>query len=77
MIQDTAAAVAGLHAAGDDTEALSEAIEKAAFLDVIPGDDRQKLRGKLLHFPASPRAAAERDHKALRFLSAMDCVAVE
>ncbi|KAJ9505086.1 hypothetical protein QJQ45_030476 [Haematococcus lacustris] len=37
-------AVASLHSAGDDQEALEEAIQAAAFLDAIPGDDRQKLR---------------------------------
>ena len=42
---DASTALAGLHAAGDDIEALSEAIEKAGFLDAVPGDDRQKLRG--------------------------------
>lgn len=43
---DPAAAVAALHAAGDDTEALAEAIQAAAFLDSTPGDARQKLRGR-------------------------------
>lgn len=43
--QDVAAAVAALHAAGNDMEALTEAIEQAAFLGDIPGEDRQKLRG--------------------------------
>jgi hypothetical protein len=38
-------AVAALHAAGDDLEALREAIAAAAFLDATPGDARQKLRG--------------------------------
>jgi hypothetical protein len=42
---DISAALASLHAAGDDLEALTEALERAAFLDGIPGDDRQKLRG--------------------------------
>ncbi len=44
--QDTDAAVSALHAAGDDIEALVEAIEQASFLDDIPGEDRQKLRGE-------------------------------
>jgi hypothetical protein len=42
---DASAALAALHAAGDDLEALAEAIERASFLDATPGDDRQKLRG--------------------------------
>lgn len=45
--RDPAAAVALLHAAGDDVEALTEAIAEAAFLDSFPGDYRQKLRGKI------------------------------
>ncbi len=44
---DAAAAVAALHAAGDDVEALTEAITAAGWLDAHPGDDRQKLRGEL------------------------------
>lgn len=40
-----AAAVATLHAAGDDIDALTEAIEQSAFLMDKPGEDRQKLRG--------------------------------
>ena len=40
------AAVAAIAAAGNDTEALAEAIEKAAFLDDTPGEDRQTLRGE-------------------------------
>ncbi len=39
------AAIAALHAAGDDLEALQEAIGAAAWLDAVPGEDRQKLRG--------------------------------
>jgi|AntDeeMinimDraft_4_1070355.scaffolds.fasta_scaffold92197_1 hypothetical protein len=35
-----------LHAAGDDLEALQEAVEAASFLESVPGDFRQKLRGK-------------------------------
>lgn len=42
-------AVAALAAAGNDTEALAQAIEKAAFLEETPGEDRQKLRGNQLH----------------------------
>lgn len=38
-------ALGRLTAAGNDTEALAEAIEYASFLDATPGDDRQKLRG--------------------------------
>ncbi|KAF5836139.1 hypothetical protein DUNSADRAFT_6342 [Dunaliella salina] len=33
-----------LHAAGDDLEALQEAVEAASYLDSVPGDFRQKLR---------------------------------
>ena len=43
--KDLEAAVARLHAAGDDAEALAEAIQAASFLDATPGDQRQKLRG--------------------------------
>lgn len=43
--EDVQAALAGIAAAGNDTEALAEAIEKAAFLEETPGEDRQKLRG--------------------------------
>jgi hypothetical protein len=42
---DATSAVALLKAAGDDIDALSQAIIKAEFLDYIPGEDRQKLRG--------------------------------
>lgn len=40
--------VAALHAAGDDAEALADAIAlaEAAGLDGVPGEDRQKLRGE-------------------------------
>ncbi len=38
-------AVAGLAAAGNDTDALQKAIEEASYLEATPGDDRQKLRG--------------------------------
>lgn len=44
MTVDTATAVAALVAA-KDVEALEAAISQASFLDSIPGDDRQKLRG--------------------------------
>ncbi|KAL4434046.1 hypothetical protein ABPG75_000487 [Micractinium tetrahymenae] len=43
MTVDTATAVAALVAA-KDIEALEAAISQAAFLDSVPGDDRQKLR---------------------------------
>jgi len=43
--EDAQAALAGIVAAGNDTETLAEAIEKAAFLEETPGEDRQKLRG--------------------------------
>lgn len=47
MTVDTASAVAALQAAsaGDDTNALADAIINASFLDQTPGEDRQKLRG--------------------------------
>ena len=35
---------------GDDVDALTESIAAASFLDETPGEDRQKLRGKLLSF---------------------------
>jgi hypothetical protein len=40
--------VAVLHAAGNDEDALQDAIRQAeaAGLDEVPGEDRQKLRGK-------------------------------
>jgi len=44
MTADTVSAVAAL-AAAKDRDALESAISAAAFLDTIPGDDRQKLRG--------------------------------
>lgn len=40
------ATVNKLHAAGDDLEALVEAVDAASFLDSVPGDYRQKLRGR-------------------------------
>lgn len=63
-------AIASLHAAGDDTEALMEAVQKASFLDAIPGDDRQKLRAartklrKLLAEAESGKASGERSPHA-------------
>ena len=39
-------AVARIAAAADSVDALSMAIEQAAFLDAHPGEGRQKLRGK-------------------------------
>lgn len=44
MVQDNQAAVAALLAA-KDIEDLEAAIQQASFLDAIPGEDRQKLRG--------------------------------
>ncbi len=38
--------MAALAAAGNDIEALEQAIKAASHLDEKPGDDRQKLRGK-------------------------------
>lgn len=43
---DQKSAVEALVAAGNNVEALISAIEQASFLDAIPGEDRQKLRGK-------------------------------
>jgi hypothetical protein len=45
--KETAAAVQALLAAGDNRQALKDAILKATFLDNIPGEDRQKLRGRV------------------------------
>lgn len=45
MTADAKTAVAALLAA-KDLPALEAAINGASFLDNIPGDDRQKLRGK-------------------------------
>ncbi len=44
--EDAQAALAGIEAAGNDTESLAEAIDRAAFLEDTPGEPRQKLRGK-------------------------------
>lgn len=54
---DTQAAVASLHAAGDDIELLTEALEKASFLGSTPGDNRQKYRGiqMFMSFACLPR----------------------
>lgn len=43
---DTASALAALAAAGDNAESLKAAILAASFLDEVPGEDRQKLRGE-------------------------------
>jgi hypothetical protein len=43
--KDAQASILALHAAGDDVEALVEAIHEATFLDETPGEARQKLRG--------------------------------
>jgi hypothetical protein len=45
MTADVQSAVSALVAA-KDVAALEAAINGASFLDSIPGDDRQKLRGK-------------------------------
>lgn len=42
---DVEGAVARIVAAADSPDALSMAIEQAAFLDDLPGEGRQKLRG--------------------------------
>ncbi|GIL53405.1 hypothetical protein Vafri_9027 [Volvox africanus] len=57
--RDPDSAVALLHAAGDDREALSEAIAEAAFLDAHPGEHRQKLRAARARL-RQLNAAAER-----------------
>lgn len=44
MTVDTATVVAALVAA-KNIDALEAAISQGSFLDAIPGDDRQKLRG--------------------------------
>lgn len=44
---DARSAVADLVAAGNDPDALADAIVNAGFLDDIPGEDRQKLRGAI------------------------------
>lgn len=44
MTVDTATVVAALQAA-KDVPGLEKAITDASFLDAIPGEDRQKLRG--------------------------------
>lgn len=46
MTTDNAATVAALQTAGDDIQALADALIKAAYLDGVPGEDRQKLRGE-------------------------------
>ena len=51
------AALAKLAAAADSVDALSVAVEKAAFLDQKPGEARQKLRGKCFHAAKSSRHA--------------------
>ena len=43
-------AVAAFAAAGNDIDALREAIDAAKYLDDKPGEDRQKLRGERLPF---------------------------
>ncbi len=45
---DARSAIADLISAGNDLDALAEAIVNAGFLDDIPGEDRQKLRGDFL-----------------------------
>lgn len=51
------AAVANIAAAADSIDALSVAVEKAAFLDQQPGEGRQKLRGKCFGATKSSRYA--------------------
>ncbi|EFJ50619.1 hypothetical protein VOLCADRAFT_116798 [Volvox carteri f. nagariensis] len=59
--RDPDSAVALLHAAGDDQEALAEAIAEAAFLDTTPGDHRQKLRAARARLRQLNAAAAKAD----------------
>ncbi|PNW74624.1 hypothetical protein CHLRE_12g489800v5 [Chlamydomonas reinhardtii] len=59
--RDPDSAVALLHAAGDDVEALAEAIAEAAFLDATPGDHRQKLRAARTRLRNLNAAAARAD----------------
>ncbi|KAG2494601.1 hypothetical protein HYH03_007366 [Edaphochlamys debaryana] len=59
--RDPDAAVALLHAAGDDMEALAEAIAEAAFLDATPGEHRQKLRAARTRLRNLLAAAARAD----------------
>ncbi|CAL5220970.1 g3077 [Coccomyxa viridis] len=62
--EDVQAALAGIEAAGNDTETLAEAIENVAFLENTPGEPRQKLRAartklKNIHKEAKAKKAAE------------------
>ncbi|KAG2452657.1 hypothetical protein HYH02_002890 [Chlamydomonas schloesseri] len=59
--RDPDSAVALLHAAGDDVEALAEAIAEAGFLDATPGDHRQKLRAARTRLRNLNAAAARAD----------------
>lgn len=47
MTADAKAAVAALSAA-NDVDSLEAAIAEASFLDSVPGEDRQKLRGMFI-----------------------------
>lgn len=58
MTANAEQAVAALHAAGDDMEALAEALQRAAFLETMPGDSRQKLRGAFLQLHSCIRMDA-------------------
>lgn len=60
MTVDTATAVAALLAA-KDVPGLEQAITDASFLDAIPGEDRQKLRGasRRIREPLNARSAAD------------------
>ena len=42
---DPEVVLAAIKAAGDDFQALYKAIKGAEFLDAMPGDHRQQLRG--------------------------------
>jgi hypothetical protein len=86
MASDIGGAVAALQAAGEDIDALITAVGKAKFLDEIPGEERQKLRGEGVAEaparcqPASDQrctAAASKQHASCtRQLSLETCAAV-
>ena len=59
-MEDPQSAVAAIVAASNDTEALAAAIKEACFLEAIPGEDRQKLRGVLGTDRVSPGSTVTR-----------------
>lgn len=58
-VEELEAAAARLHAAGDDCDALAEALAGAAFLEGVPGEYRQKLRAARARLRALLAAAAK------------------